>query len=198
MVTFFGLVDSEGFLLDFVERDGLRVYSPAGPVHFSIVVEGKPGLSGADVGSCAYEPACGDADDPDGFPDLQIEVSNPLGNGSPAVCDASGPNAGGVPPIWPVDFTPTATNIGIVNDLACRFVDGNSNPVGRPSTYACVIPDRVTQEPDYADPTSKIEFCALITQVEQFAVADTVVTARLRDVDGNVGAPAQIIIHVGP
>ena len=44
-----------------------------------------------------------------------------------------------------------------------------------------------------------MEFCGLITSVEQFPPAtDTTLTVRLRDVDGNVGAPAQIIIHVGP
>ena len=181
--------------MDYVEHDGLRVYSPS--ARFLLVVEGKPGPSGADVGVCAYEPACGDPDDPDGFPDLQIEVSNPLGNGSSAICDTSDPNPGGVPGIWPVDYEPTPMNIGIVNDLACRFVDGTGSPIGRPSTYACVFPDPLTQEYGYVDSNSKIQFCGVITSIEQFPVADTVVTARLRDVDGNVGAPAQIIIHVG-
>ena len=68
------------------------------------------------------------------FPDLQIEASNPLGNGSPAVCDRTGCRK-------PAAFQESTRspsirrkpNIITVNDLACRFLDGSGSPIGRPS-----------------------------------------------------------------
>lgn len=206
VVTFFGLTNEDDTLLSAsgTNSDGITVFSRPSGSGFSIVVEGAPGASGADVGWCALGtsvigqfPAC--TPNLANFPDLQIEASNPLGNGSPAVCDRTGPNAGGVPGINPVSFAPTQTNINTVNDLACRFLDGNGNPVGRPDTPdgPCVL--FPSGQYGYANAQSKIQFCGLITSVEQFPPAmDTTLTVRLRDVDGNVGALAQIIIQVGP
>jgi hypothetical protein len=208
VVTFFGLTNQDDTLLPTsgTNSDGITVFSRLSGFGFSIVVEGAPGLSGAAVGPCAFgvyntasgscTPSC--APGCTSFPDLQVEASNPLGNGSPAVCD--GGTGGGVPGVDPVTFNPTTNPniINIVNDLACRFVDGGGNPIGRPSTYACVKQEP-TEEYGYANPQSTMEFCAPITSVEQFPPAtDTTLTVRLRDVDGNVGAPAQIIVHVGP
>jgi len=206
VVTFFGLTNQDDTLLSPTpSAGGPQVFSRAMGSGFSIVVEGAPGPSKARVGPCAsgvYN-AVSESCTPDlsSFPDLQIEASNPLGNGSPAVCDRSGAHAGGVPGVAPVTFDP-ATNpniINIVNDLACRFIDGTGAPIGRPSTYACVkhLP---SEEYGFADPRSTIEFClSTVTSAEEFPPAtDTTLTVRLRDVNGNVGAPAQIIIHVGP
>jgi hypothetical protein len=210
VVTFFGLANAEGYLLDLNQRHGPPVYSILNGFQFLIVVEGAPGFDGARVGPCAYGvydlasdscmPSC--APDCTSLPDLQIEASNPLGNGSPAVCDRRGlsSNPGGIPGVATVTFDPTTNPniIDIVNDLACRFVDGGGAPIGRPSGYACVkyFP---SEESGYANPQSTMEFCALITSDEQFPpAADTALTVRLRDVDGNVGAPAQIIVHAGP
>ena len=192
-MTFFGLANPEGTLLDSTgtTQEGLSIYSLLSGTQFLIVVEGKPGPSGAAVGDSAYQT------DLTTFPDLQIEASNQLGNGSRAVCDRSGQNAGGVPAITPVSFDPTQTNINIVNDFACRFLDGSGQPIGRPLDAACVLTNPVTQDYGYANPESKIEFCALITRFERFAAGDTVLTVRLRDVDGNVGAPARIVVHIG-
>ena len=206
VVTFFGLTNQDDTLLSPTpSAGGPQVFSRAMGSGFSIVVEGAPGPSKARVGPCAsgvYN-AVSESCTPDlsSFPDLQIEASNPLGNGSPAVCDRSGAHAGGVPGVAPVTFDP-ATNpniINIVNDLACRFIDGTGAPIGRPSTYACVkhLP---SEEYGFADPRSTIEFClSTVTSVEEFPPGtDTTLTVRLRDVNGKVGAPAQIIIHVGP
>ncbi|MGD0949831.1 MAG: hypothetical protein ABSA52_20680 [Candidatus Binatia bacterium] len=210
VVTFFGLTNQDDTLVSPSSTGGLPVFSRAMGSGFSIVVEGAPGLSRAPVGPCAFgvyntvsdscTPSCtiGCTGCCTGFPDLQIEASNPLGNGSPAVCD--GGTGGGVPGVDPVTFYPTTNPniINIVNDLACRFLDGSGSPIGRPSTYACVkyLP---SEEYGYANPQSTMEFCAPITSVEQFPPGtDTTLTVRLRDVNGNVGAPAQIIIHIGP
>jgi hypothetical protein len=106
---------------------------------------------------------------------------------------------GGIPGVSPVTFDPAINPniINVANDFACRFLDGAGSPVGRTS-YPCVkhLP---SEEYGFADPRSTIEFCASITPNEQFPpAADTTLTVRLRDVNGRVGAPAQIIIHAGP
>ncbi len=211
VVTFFGLTSQEDTLLPAsgTNSDGITVFSRASGFGFSIVVEGARGASGAAVGWCAlgipvidsFPPAC--TPHLTNFPDLQIEASNPLGNGSPAVCDRTGPNAGGVPGIEPVSFAPTQTDIDAVNDLVCRFLDGSGRPVGRSSDQDACVQYVNNGEPTgqygFADERSKMQFCGLITPVEQFPPGtDTTLTVRLRDVDGNVGAPAQIIIQVGP
>ena len=213
VVTFFGLARADDTLLppDPVSRDGIAVFSRSGGRDFWIVVEGKPGSNGCKVGPCAegvptVRSECRPQESVScvlGFtdlPDLQIEASNPLGDGSPAVCDRSGDNRGGIPGIFPVTFdasvNPDAVNI--VNDFACRFVDGNGQPVARGPNYPCVK-DAITEEYGFADPTSTVEFCAFITSVEQFPPdTATMLTVRLRDVMGNVGPPAQIIVQVGP
>jgi hypothetical protein len=178
------------------------VYSPPNGVGFGIVVEGAPGLSGdpVDVDIVTYEPNL------TGFPDLQIEASQLLGNGSPSysgndlVC--SGTRAGGVPGIWPVDFDPTLANIIAVNDLACRFVNGLLLPRGRSKLEACVQYVDINGKPNdvygYANPSSsQIEYCSLVVEASfRFPQGDTILTARLRDTGGNVGAPAQIIVRV--
>lgn len=204
VVTFFGLTNSDDTLVPSsgTNADGLAVFRYSGSFGFHIVVEGKPSPNGVGVDLLnlltitTYQP------DRTGFPDLQIEASNPLGNGSPAVCDRSGPSAGGVPAIWPPNFDPTQQNINSVNDLACRFVDGEGKPAGRSALDACVQDDFNgigTGVYGYADPSSsKIEFCSLVDTPDQFPQGDTVLTVRLRDTDRNVGAPAQIVVHIGP
>jgi len=195
VVSFLGLAQGDNTLMDpSGTRDGLPIYWPR-PVGtgFYLVVEGMPGPNGVKFTPTprSYEP------DLTSFPDLQVEVSQPLGNGSEAVCDTSGPMPGGVPAISPPNFDPTQTNINIVNDLGCRFVDADGNPVARLSSLPCVkvLP---SEEYKFANPNSTIEFCAPVTKVMGFPLGDTVVTARLRDAQGNVGAAAQIVVHVGP
>jgi hypothetical protein len=204
VVTFFGLSNSDDTLVlpDPPNADGLTVFRFSGSFGFHIVVEGKPSpnATGVDLLNLTtittYEP------DLSSFPDLQIEASNPLGNGSPAVCDRSGLGAGGVPAIWPPNFDLTQQNINSVNDFTCRFVDGEGKAAGRGAPDACVQYVDKDGNPNgsygYADPSSKIEFCSLIDTPDRFPQGDTVLTVRLRDTDDNVGAPAQIVIHVGP
>ncbi|MFI5396341.1 MAG: dockerin type I domain-containing protein [Candidatus Binatia bacterium] len=198
-VTFFGLTNADDTLVPSsgTNADGLTVFRYSGSFGFHIVVEGEANPELLDLTIITtYEP------DLKSFPDLQIEASNPLGNGSPAVCDRSGPNAGGVPALWPPNFDPTQQNINIVNDLACRFVDGQGAPAGRSALDACVQYSDMfgngTGVYGYENPSSKIEFCSLVDTPDQFPQGDTVLTVRLRDTAGNVGAPAQIVVHIGP
>jgi hypothetical protein len=196
IVTFVGLTRADDVLIDPspTTPDGLLVYSRLTGASFSLVVEGKPGLSGvviADSNHAAltYQPGS--------FPDLQIEVSRPLGNGSPAVCDTSATTGGGVPGIDPPDFTPTQTNINAVNDLACRFQDGKGSPRGRTGDADSCVVFPPGYESHFVDPTSTIQFCTYtLTRLERFPPGDTMVTLRVRDKNGNVGAPAQFVVSV--
>ncbi len=190
-VSFFGLTRSDDTLIppSGTTAGGLPMFVHPTGTGFSIVVEGAAGSSGATPGASAFQ------SDGSSFPDLQVQVSRPLGNGSRAVCDNSGTTAGGVPAITPFSFEPTQTNMDAVNDLGCRFVDGNGQPVGRKDTEACV--QFSTGDTGFVSDQSRIQFCGLMTGVLQFPPGDTLVTVRLRDVDGNVGPIAQMVVRVG-
>jgi len=196
VITFFGILRPDDTLIESsgTNPDGLPVYSRDTGSQFRIVVEGKPGPTGAAIGDSSYQ------EDLSSFPDLQIEVSRTLGDGSATVCDVARNTAtpGGVPSTVPTDFEPTQTNINTVNDLACRFRDGQYQPRGVTRDAACVkfLPG---EDYDFVDAQSTLEFCSIIlTSYEAFLSGDTVVTARLRDIHGHVGKPAQIVIHIGP
>jgi hypothetical protein len=160
-------------------------------VAFSLVVEGKPGTSGLAVGASAYQPGSGS------FPDLQVEVSRPLGNGSAAVCDSSGAMAGGVPAVDPPSFNTAQSIVDAVNDLACRFVDGSGKPGPRRNPDdSCVM--FISGESGFVGQNSTIQFCGFVNGFMEFPPGDTLVTVRLRDEGGNPGPIAQLVVRVGP
>jgi hypothetical protein len=192
VITFFGLTRSDDTLIAATGTtpQGIRVYPRLIGTAFSIVIEGTPGVSGFAVGGSAYQT------DSTSFPDLQIEVSRALGNGSPAVCDSTGSMAGGVPPIDPPSFAALQTAIDAVNDLACRFVDGSGKPgPRRRAEDSCVMFS--SGESGFVDPNTTTQFCGFVTRVAEFPSGDTLVTARLRDEGGNPGPTAQLIVRVG-
>lgn len=154
-----------------------------------MVVEGRPGGTRADVGLSTFEPS-----HPTGLPDLQIQVSRILGNGSAAVCDDTPPTAGGVPAIDPPTFEPTQEVKNAINDLGCRFKDGNGSPRGRGRDNACTI--SLEGAFGVVNPTSLVQFCGLVNAVVAFPEGDTLVTVRIRAVDGYVSEPARLILRV--
>ena len=157
---------------------------------FWIVIEGKPGPSRRTVGRSAfsYSPF-----NPAVRPDLQVIVSRPLGDGSRAVCDDRLPDLGGVPVSASFDETQAISNA--MNDFACRFVNGDREPLGRiNSEQSCF--ESEDSVPRFANPASRIQFCALLAPGFEFPVGDTTVTVRLRDSAGDTGPPASLIIHV--
>lgn len=178
------MIDPTGTTLD-----GVSIYSRPASVGFSLVIEGRPGLSGAAVAPFAFDSTV------TSFPDLQIEVSRPLGNGSPAVCDMTAPMLGGVPAVNPPNFDATSTNVNTINDLACRFLDGGGSPLGRGKNESCVVFG--SGDYHFVQTNSTLQFCGFIDRPLQFPPGDTLVTARLRDVLGNVGPQAQIVIRAG-
>jgi hypothetical protein len=191
-VTFFGVARADCVLIAPVGTtpDGIPIYDASAASGFTLVVEGRPGSSQVLLGASAF------SSDVTQLPDLQIEASRALGNGSPAVCDDSGATQGGVPAVSPFDFSPAAA--AAINDLACRFQDGQGQPVGRRDTSdACTLflPEA---EYHFVDPDSTIQFCALIDRPLSFPSGDTVVATRIRDTAGNVSAVAQLIVRVAP
>ncbi len=197
-ITFFGLLRADDTLVPPTSTtNGVPLFSRTTGSGFRLVVEGKPGLNGKAVGVSTY------ASDLTSFPDLEIEVSRPLGNGSTTVCDVSrtpGPGVppeGGVPAINPPDFSLTQTNINAVNDLACRFRDGAGNTTAITSRNDGCVKFLPTEDYGFVDSATTAQVCGFVTGVLIFPAGETTVTARLRDVDGIPGATTQLVIHVG-
>jgi hypothetical protein len=140
----------------------------------------------------------GSAFDEFGSPDLQIQVNRPLGNGSALVCDDGHfqLEIGGVPAINPPGFAANQTTSDRLNDLGCRFLNGAGQPVGRACNdkFACIR----FQDGRFGCVSAQAQrqFCGQISQNLEFPDGDTLVTARVNDVDGNPGPQAQIIIRV--
>jgi hypothetical protein len=189
-ITFFGVTRADDVVLDPSgdTAEGIPIYPRLAGSGFSLVVEGSPGTSHVALGTSSFS-----SDDVNQLPDLQVEVSRPLGNGSAAVCDDGDPDFGGVPAVSPFDFS--LAEAPAINDLACRFKDGQNQPVGRPPIEACT---RFLPELEYhfVDPDSTIQFCGFVDEPLSFPSGDTIVAARIRDVAGNLSAVAQLVIRI--
>lgn len=194
-ITFFGITRADEVLIEpsATADDGTHIYTRTAGVSgnasgFVLVIEGKPGPSGDPVGISTYDPTGLS------FPDLAIQVTQALGNGSTAVCDDPRVNPGGVPATSPVSFDATPENIAAANDFGCRFLDGAGGHKARASrSDSCVS---FNGEFDFVEPQTQRQFCGFVNVPMGFPPGDTTVTARLRDVRGNWGELAQIIIRV--
>jgi len=171
---------------------GIKIYERPFGSGFSIVVEAGRGISNSNVALSAF--------DEFGRPDLQIQVNRPLGNGSALVCDDGHflIELGGIPAVNPPNFSDDQVVSDRLNDFGCRFVDGTGRPMGRSCSdktacirfedghFGCVSPSDVQPR----------QFCGQVSQNMAFPVGDTLVTVRARDILGNPGPPAQIIVRV--
>ncbi len=129
------------------------------------------------------------ATDPTVQPDLQIESSNDLGlKPTQAVCDKAFPALGGVPAVNPPDFSAIQPVSDALNDLACRF------KVFSDGDFACT--QDTSGNLTFDSGSSTVQFCMLVNQALTFPGGDTVLTARLRDIAGSAGPPAQIIVRI--
>lgn len=186
IVTTFALASADGTFKPTVDTDGegRPVYSNDSNDDFILFVEGRPGPSRLPVGTQRFSFVPGD---PSGQPDLQIESTQSLGNGSAAVCDDSFPTLGGVPGINPSDFSAVQPVSDALNDFSCRF------RTFAETDFAC------TQDGSgnyvFANSSSTVQFCVLIDNALVFP-ATTVLTVRLRDTAGHAGPPAQIVVHI--
>jgi hypothetical protein len=159
----------------FVQRNGT----------FLLVVEGARGPSNLDPGSNTM-PTGSDRGD------LQVLVSQAIGNGSPQVCDR-GPAPtpfGGVPGTNPTDFAPGQTVTNAIQDMACRF------SIQETSQVACTR-DR-QGDFGYLGTGSRKQYCYQVPVTAEFQSGDTVVAIQLRDANLNVGPKKEIVIRVEP
>lgn len=123
--------------------------------------------------------------------DLQIQNTMAMGDGSPQVCD-TGPassGGGGVPGINPPNFDPFNTTVSnAMNDFACRF-----EPHG--PTNACTQIN-ATGESRTISPLASVQFCDIVAVTELLHPGENLLSVRLRDVGGNLGPTAQIVVRV--
>ncbi|GIW42440.1 MAG: hypothetical protein KatS3mg076_3017 [Candidatus Binatia bacterium] len=193
-VVHLGLLRADNTLLEpsGFDEEGRPIYERPIGSGFVLVVEARRGSNGAPPGLSTFEH---DPGDPSVRPDLQVQVNRDIGNGSPEVCDAERENFGGVPGIDPPSYELTQRISDALNDLGCRFVDGQGSPRGRFLDEACVLfPDG---EFRFVDPTAEVEFCATVARGMAFPTGDTIVTARVRDTSGILGPARQIVVRVG-
>lgn len=199
LVTFIGMVRPDGCRIGcfdgicvcsetptpIVDDLGREVFLAQGGGRGLLVVEARPGQSGLPVGSILTP------DNPADRPDLQLLSSNPLGNGSPVVCDKGAPPpigmGGGIPAVDPPDFGESQQITDALNDFACRFAVQPSRE------DACTLDNLGNFE--FVRRTTTMQFCDQVSSVAAFPPGDTVLTARLRDVGGNLGPPAQVVIR---
>ncbi len=176
-IVFFGLAAADGQLQSpFAStEDGVPIYQRSTGLGFRVVVEAAPGPNGAAVGESLLVP--------EGRPDLQIESTEPLGDGSAAVCD------GGVPAVNPPDFGAGGEVDAALNDLACRF-RGVTN-----SRLSCVV-DAFSRT-SFASPDTRIQFCALFDSLLAVPVGETALTVQVADVNGVLGDRRQLILRAG-
>jgi len=169
-------------------ENGRQVFEVPGG-QLLLVVEGRTvdGLPPA-VGSFTQpNPNLGD-----GRPDIQIESTQGLGQGSAAVCDdgfhAPVTDGGGVYPVPTPDFSFTTTITDALNDFGCRFefhLNGDQC-----TTYGDAV------SPFFLGAGSQAQFCNKATGTAAFNPGDSLVTVRLRDKVGNIGPTAQIVVRV--
>ena len=194
-IVFFGVT-----LSDDSPQDPAEMKTGEPPVYalpfgsgFSLVVE-------ASSDSCSCSPDCeclgSRTFDAPQAPDLQIQTTRELGNGSAAVCDASIENLGGVPAVDPPRFDDSPEVVDVLNDLGCRFLDGDGLRTSRDCSEACIQFD--SGEYGCRSPDARAQFCGFMTAATAFPPGDTLVSARVRDIDGNAGPIYQLVIRVGP
>lgn len=190
IITFFGLTNADDSVAKPIGTtpQGIPIYDRRFGFGFSLVVEAKAGASRKAVGKSVYAP-----DDPTGRPDLQIEVNRALGDGSSEVCDNTLPMVGGIPAFDPPTFDASQAVSDALNDLGCRFVNGTGAPGSRGPNDACTTFSDGSFH--FVNSTSTTQYCAQIGRLFAFVSGDTLVTVRVRDIGGNLGPPAQILVR---
>lgn len=193
VITYFGLTRADDTVVSpiGVTEDGIPIFERFFGSGFSVVVEGRRGGTNADLGPNTYNwsPV-----DPTVLPDLQVVVSRALGDGSASVCDDIAPQLGGVPAVEPPEFGTTQAVANAINDFSCRFKDGLGSRRGRDAIDACTLSgDGIFR---FVNATTTLQYCGLINEPLSFPFGDTVVTAVIRDLGGNVSVPRQIVVRI--
>jgi hypothetical protein len=182
VVTFAGITRADGSKVEPISVDskGVPTYRNYVGSGFQLVVEGKPGISNLEVGRRLV---ASDAKNRRSRPDLEVEATNNLGDGSREVCDRRPPKIGGIPAINPPSFAETQEITNALNDFSCRFetfIESESSCVVTPhGDFSFIKPDTTTQ------------FCMVVARAWNFPPGETLVSVRLRDIEGNPGPIAQ-------
>jgi hypothetical protein len=168
---------------------GRRVFLIGNPSGFLLVLEAKPGTNGASVGTTVPPPTPGQS----ARPNLQVQSTSTLGNGSATICDTQRISAGGggVPGFNPPSFDPTPAITDALVDFACRF---DAHVPGVPCTLSGDGNDG-TITPNL--PGGSIQFCYRAELNTAFPLGDTVLTAQSQDASGahNLGPTVQIVVR---
>lgn len=191
-ITYFGISSPSDFPIqpNAVLENGRQVFSWPQGYGISVVIEVAPGENrrAAGVNAFAYDP-----EDPTVLPDLQLLSSYRLGNGNPTVCETG--DVIGIPGIESLLFDGSPAVAAAVNDFGCRVDNGEGVPVARARS-----PDACTRgaEADFTfvSATTQAQFCAFIARSFEFAFGDTVLAARVRDVNGGYGPREEIVMRV--
>lgn len=167
------------------DEAGRPIFSRTSEAGFLLYIEGRPGPSQLPVGTVLFNPKRNDAQ---ALPDLIVQVSRALGDGSEEVCDITYPRIGGVPGTRAGELGLSPSVADAVNDLACRFRAFTE------TDFAC------TQDSGanllFRSASSTVQYCILINDALTFPPGDTIVSARLRDIGGNVGGVSEIVVRV--
>jgi hypothetical protein len=186
-ITYFGVASADDLIqtTDLVDGAGRPIFARPQGQGMMLVLEARRGTYR--LADDAYDPL-------GGLPGAQFLVSRPLGDGSPAVCDYTPPLSGGVPGVDPPVFSDDPTVVDAINDLGCRVNDGAGSPTGRVSVNACT--HDASFEFAFVDHSSNLQFCLPVAQAWAFPPGDTIVAARVRDLQDNVSAPREIVVRV--
>lgn len=176
-VVFFGLAGADGQKIEPVttREDGVVIFQRPTGLGFKLVVEGAPGPNGIPVGSRVFVRG--------GRPDLQIQSTSTLGDGSPQVCIT------GVPAIDPPTFEPGEAIDAALNDLACNFVAA-VNPVS-----TCTLDEFLRN--NFLSEGARIQFCVLMDSILSVPTGETTFTVQLTDNSGVLGERKQILVRAG-
>jgi hypothetical protein len=192
-VTYLGVARADGNpqVADDYDEGGRAIYRRDFGAAFMLIIEARPGLSGSPVGDSAYDYSPADADL---TPDLQVLVDRPLGDGNPQVCEP-GPHYGGVPATPLLEYEPLSAVSAAINDFGCRIDNGAGFPSARGAPDACT--SFSTGDFGFVERSSTLQFCMAVSQAWSLPEGATHIKARVRDIDGNVGAAREMIVQVG-
>ncbi|MBI3782185.1 MAG: hypothetical protein HY270_02170 [Deltaproteobacteria bacterium] len=188
VITHLGAARADGLPVEPVSNEGgIPTYMSAAGSGFIIVIEAKPGSGGGEVARRVFAYQAGD---PKVRPDLEIISSRDLGNGSPKVCDRMRPDIGGIPAVNPTRFDETQKISDAINDFSCRFETFNESQSSCTSTK--------TGDFSFVKQDTTQQFCMMVAHAWSFTEGDTILTVRVRDMNGNPGPAKKMRVRHPP
>jgi hypothetical protein len=157
---------------------------------FSLIVEGRVGPNGIELGHEVFETA---PFDPADRPDIEVIISSPLGDGSATVCDTRDDEVGGVPAAEPFGFHPRQNITDVINEMSCR-VNGGARTNERD---ACTVSQRGNDFGfAFVSAETAVQYCLPFARAWALPPGDTVIAVRLLDMLGNPGEIAEVIVRI--